>query len=150
MRLEKKLREHKVVPLWILPDKYGEPFNFARARGRAHFLLLVCAPGIEPASYLDSIAPHLADLRPLPVRALVVVASEESAGSVASPPFTVVIDADGRVREQYLPDGAVAGLFVLDRFADLYYQWNVGTLADLPAPAEVSEWMQAIGTQCSV
>ena len=57
MHFEAKVREHKVVPLWILPDKYGEPFNLAKRRGRAHFLLLVCGPEADPSSFLQAMAP---------------------------------------------------------------------------------------------
>lgn len=150
MQFEAKLREHKVVPLWTLPDKYGEPFNLAKRRGRAHFLVLVCAPNVDPSSFLEQLAPELVKLSNLPAQGIVVVASEEAAGVVASPPFTVVVDAAGSVRDRYLPEGAVAGLFALDRYADLYHQWIVETIAELPGPEEVAEWMQAIGMQCSV
>jgi len=150
MRFEARLREHKIVPLWTLPDKYSELFNLAKRRGRAHFLVLVCAPNADPAPFLERLAPELVKLSSLPAQGIVVVASEEAAGAVASPPFTVVVDAEGSVRDRYLPEGAAAGLFALDRYADLYHQWIVETVAELPGPDEVAEWMQAIGMQCSV
>ena len=148
MQFEPRLREHKVVPLWTLPDKYGEPVNLAKKRGRSHFLLLVCAPETEPAPFLERLAPGLAKMRD--VQGIVVVASQDAAGALPAPPFTVVIDADGAVRERYLPAGAAAGLFALDRFGDLYRQWIVGNIAGLPSPEEALDWMQAIGVQCSV
>ena len=150
MQLEPKLPLHKVVPLWSLPDKYGGAFNLARKRGRAHLVLLVCAEGIDPAPFLGSLAPVIAEMRSLPAQGLVVVASEDLAGALPAPPFTVLIDADSKVRAHYLPEDAVAGLFVLDRYAELYRQWLVPALADLPSAEEVSGWMQAISMQCSV
>jgi hypothetical protein len=111
---------------------------------------LVCAPEADPAPFVEALAPTLVELRSLPVQAIAVVGSEDAAGALPSSHFTVVIDATGRVREQYLPSEASAGLFALDRYGVLYHQWLVGRIADLPAPAEVAEWMQAIGMQCSV
>lgn len=150
MQFEAKLREHKVVPLWTLPDKYGEPFNLAKRRGRAHFLVIVCTPNANPSSFLDHLSPELVKLANLPVQSIVVVASEEAAGAVSSPPFTVVVDAEGSVCDRYVPEGAAVGLFALDRYAELYHQWIVETVAELPSPDEVAEWMQSIGMQCSV
>lgn len=150
MEIEAKLREHKVVPLWTLEDKHGERFNFAQKRGKEHFILLVCAPDADPARFLEHLAPSMIELQALPARGLVVVASEDAAGALPSPPFTVLIDADGKVRAQYLPEGAAAGLFLLDRYADLYHQWLVQNVADLPTAEDVAGWMQAISMQCSI
>ncbi len=150
MQLDAKLPEHKVVPLWILPDKHGETINLAKRRGRAHMLLLVCTPGADPTPFVETLAPTLAELRDLPVQGIAVVASEDEAGALPSSPFTVVIDAAGKVRGQYLPPDACAGLFALDRYGTLYHQWLAGQIADLPAATEVAEWMQAIGMQCSI
>jgi hypothetical protein len=150
MELEPKLREHKVVPLWTLPDKYGDPFNLAKKRGRDHYVVLVCAPGVDPAPYLEELAPHLAELRVLQIAAIVVVASEDAAGALPGLPYRVVIDADGKVRDRYLPAGANAGIFLLDRYADLYRQWLVKNLSELPPAEEIAGWMQAISMQCSV
>ena len=149
MQLEPKLRLHKVVPLWTLADKYGEPFNFARQRGRAHLALLVCGPEADPAPFLAELAPRMAGLGYLPAQGIVVVATEDAAGSLPALPFKVLIDPSGKVRERYLPEGAAAGLFVMDRYGDLYRQWLVQTIADLPSAEEVAGWMEAIGMQCS-
>lgn len=150
MPLETKLPEHKVVPLWTLPDKHGAAFNLAKQRGRDHFILLVCAPGADPAPFLTQLAPLMVGLRDFSVTGIVVVASEDDAGPLPAPPFRVLVDADGKVRDRYLSDDTVAGLFLLDRYADLYRQWLVPNMADLPDPEEVAGWMEAIGMQCSV
>ena len=150
MQLEPKLPNHKVVPFWTLPDKYGEPFNLARKRRQAHFMLLVCGPNVDPAPFLQQLAPEMATLRDLPAQGIVVVASEDAAGALPSLPFKVLIDAGGTVRERYLPDGAGAGLFVLDRYGALYRQWLVQNLAELPSAEEVAGWVQAVGMQCGV
>ena len=150
MQLEALLPAHKVVPLWTLPDKHGEPFNLAKKRGQAHYVLLVCAEGADPAPFLAQLGPAMAELRTLPAQGIVVVPSEEAAGPLPTPPFTVLIDAEGSVRSRFLPEGAAAGLFLLDRYADLYRQWLVPAIAELPPADEVSGWMQAIAMQCSI
>lgn len=150
MQIEPKLREHKVVPFWTLPDKHGEPFDLARKRGKEHFILLICAPAVDPSPFLQQLAPAVVELRSLPAAALVVVDSEDAAGPLPSPPFRVLIDASGKARERYLSDGVVAGLFLLDRYGDLYRQWLVSSISDLPPAEEVSGWMEAIGMQCSI
>lgn len=148
--LEEKLPLHKVVPLWTLPDKHGATYNLARRRGRAHFLMLVCAPDVDPSDFVQALAPSMTTLRSLPAEGIVVVSSEDIAGQLGSLPFTVLVDTTGKVRDQYLSNGAAAGLFVLDRYADLYHQWLVASLKDLPSADEVKSWIEAVGMQCSV
>ena len=148
MEFEPKLRPYKVVPLWTLPDKHGEPYNLARQRDRAHFVVLVCGVDVDPAPFLRQLAPTMVELRGLPARGIVVVPSADVAGRLPTLPYTIVIDADGKVRDRYLPEGAAAGLFVLDRYAELYQQWLVRNVAELPAAEDVAGWMLAIGRQC--
>ncbi len=150
MQLEPLLRAHKVVPLWTLPDKYGEPFNLAKKRGRAHFLLLVCGEGADPAPFLQQLAPVMPAIRTLPAEGIVVVPSEDAAGPLSTHSFTVLVDAEGSVRARFLPEGAAAGLFLLDRYADLYRQWLVASIGELPSPEEISGWMEAISNQCGI
>ncbi len=150
MQLEPKLRNYQVVPFWTLPDKYGQPFNLARKRRRAHLVLLVCGPNVDPAPFLQQLAPEVVKLRNLPAQGIAVVASEDAAGGLPSLPFTLLIDTDGKVRDRYLPEGAAAGLFVLDRYGALYRQWLVQDVAELPEAEEVAGWLQAVGLQCGV
>jgi hypothetical protein len=133
------LPEHKVVPFWILPTLDGAAFNLAKQRGRAHLILLV-----------QDLAPRMTELRTLPARGLVVVGSADSAERLRSTPFTVLIDAEGTVRERYLPTDASAGVFVLDRYGTLYHQWLVMEPAELPPASDVVDWITAVGMQCSV
>jgi hypothetical protein len=144
------LPEHKVVPFWILPTLDGAAFNLAKQRGRAHLILLVCGPQFAPYAFLQDLAPRMTELRTLPARGLVVVGSADSAERLRSTPFTVLIDAEGTVRERYLPTDASAGVFVLDRYGTLYHQWLVMEPAELPPASDVVDWITAVGMQCSV
>jgi hypothetical protein len=141
---------HKVVPLFTLPDKYGQPQNLAKQRGREHLLLLIVQDGVDPRPYLQRLAPRAEDWRQLPARGVVVLGSEDAAGALGATPFTVLIDSAQSVRSRFLPDTAKAGLFALDRYAELYQQWLVADIDTLPSAADVDGWMQAIAMQCSI
>ncbi|HEX6287573.1 MAG TPA: hypothetical protein VFZ66_00205 [Herpetosiphonaceae bacterium] len=150
MKQSAKLPLHKVVPLFTLPDKYGQPHNLAKQRGREHLLLLIFRSGVDAQQYLQHLARHAEDWRQLPARGIVVVGSEDAAGTLGSLPFTILIDSANKVYERFLPETAQAGIFALDRYADLYQQWLVAAMDELPTPVDVSGWMQAIAMQCNI
>jgi hypothetical protein len=150
MNREPLLQQHKVVPLFTLPDKYGDSYNLAKRRGNDHWALMIFAPGVDPRAYLQAIAGEHDEWRILPAHGIVVVPDESTAGELGSLPFTILIDADDHVRSRFLPDGAQAGVFALDRYGSLYQQWLADDLRDLPAPDDLTGWMQAIGMQCSI
>lgn len=150
MELTPKLPLHKSVPLFTLPDKYGEPLNLAKQRGRNHLVLLVFRASVQPQTYLQELAGSADEWKQLPARGLVVVPDEDSAGALGTLPFTVLIDSDGRVQERFLPQGAVAGVFALDRYGALYHQWLVADAGGLPTAADIDGWLQAISMQCSI
>lgn len=154
MELTPKLPVHKVVPLFTLLDKHGDVFNFAKQRGRAHVLLLIFAEDMPPQAYLQSLAKYVDEWKELPARAVVVMPDADAAGALGSVPFAVLIDEPsaegGKVQSRFLPDGARAGVFALDRYGDLYQQWLVSELADLPSAVDLNGWLQAISMQCSI
>lgn len=150
MNLTPILSDHKVIPLWTLPDKFGQPVNMAKQRGRAHMLLLVLESGAAAATYLRDLAAATAEWSRLPARVMVVVPDEDIAGALGALPFTIAIDEHNMVRQRFLPHGAVAGVFALDRYGELYHQWLIEDVAQLPPPDELDGWMQAISMQCSV
>lgn len=145
-----KLPLHKVVPLFTLPDKYGQPQNLAKQRGREHLLLLIMRNGIDAQAYLQRLAQRAEEWPQVPARGIVVVGSEDAAGSLGATPFTILIDGEQSVCARFLPDSANVGLFVLDRYAELYQQWLAANIEELPSPADVDGWMQAIAMQCSI
>lgn len=145
-----KLPLHKVVPLFTLPDKYAQPQNLAKQRGREHMLLMIFGDTIDPQQYVQRLAQRVEDWRQLPARGVVIVGSEDAAGALGSLPFTILIDQGNSVRARFLPDTAQAGLFALDRYAELYQQWLAAEINELPSPADVDGWMQAIAMQCSI
>jgi len=148
--MEPKLPLHNVVPLFTLPDKHGTEHNLAKQRGRDHLLLMVVGAGTDPQPLVAALAPEAAAWRQVPARGVVVVPDADTAGALGSTPFTVLIDAAGRVRERFLPPEAAAGVFALDRYGALYQQWLLDHNAAPPSAADVSGWLEAISMQCSI
>jgi hypothetical protein len=150
MKFEPRVQQYKVAPLFTLPDKYGESFNLAKKRGRDHWALFIFEDGVDPGPYLERLTGEVDAWRGMPARGIVVVGSEDAAGALGSQPFTILIDADGKVRRRFLPDGAQAGVFALDRYGSLYQQWLEDDLSDLPTPDDLTGWLQSISMQCSI
>jgi hypothetical protein len=145
-----KLPLHNVVPLFTLPDKYDQPHHLAKQRGREHLLLMVFQDTTTPQQYVQRLAQRAEDWRQLPARGIIVVSSEDAAGALGSLPFTILIDRANSVRSRFLPNTAQAGVFALDRYAELYQQWLAVDLSELPSPADIDGWMQAISMQCNI
>lgn len=150
MDITPKLADHEVIPLWTLPDTYGQPLNLAKQRGRAHLLLLIFESAAGAAEYLGGLVAATAEWPRLPARVIVVVSGQHIAGALGALPFDVAIDENNTVRQRFLPSGAAAGVFALDRYGELYRQWLVADVTQLPSPDELDAWMQAISMQCSV
>lgn len=150
MKFEPRVQQHKIVPLFTLPDKYGESYNLAKKRGRDHWALMIFQGGVDPGPYLQRLTGEVDEWRILPARGIVVVPDESAAGALGSLPFTILIDADGKARDRFLPDGAKAGVFALDRYGSLYHQWLAESVSDLPEPDDLTGWMQSISMQCSI
>ena len=148
--MEPKLPLHKVVPLFTLADKHGAEHNLAKQRGRDHLLIVVVGAGTDPQPLVDTFAPEAAAWRQVPARGVVVVPDADTAGALGSTPFTVLIDAAGRVRDRFLPSEATAGVFALDRYGALYHQWLMDATTAPPSAADVSGWLEAISMQCSI
>ncbi len=150
MSLLPKLQPHNLVPFWILYDKYGQEYNLAKQRGRDHLMLLIVQPGADAQSFLHDLVSHAAAWRQLPARGIVVVPDADTAGALGALPFLILIDETGKVRHRFLPDEAQAGIFVLDRYGELYHQWLVIRVSDLPPGSDITDWLEAISMQCNI
>lgn len=148
MPLEPRLPDHKVIPSWTLTDGQGRPWSLFKPRGRAHTVLVVAGPGLDLKTYLGDLAAGLTEVQTLPARGVAVI--DPAYGVVVAPPWTVLLDQAGAVRERYLPDAAKAGVFILDRYNDLYYQWLSADGTDMPTATDVVDWLTAVGRQCSI
>lgn len=150
MELTPIVSVRRVVPMFTLPDKHGTDYNFAKQRGRDHVVLIVLRSSEGIAAYLQSLAQQATDWRSLPARGMVIVQDGDVAGSLGSLPFTILIDQNQRVADRFLPAEAQAGVFVLDRYGELYEQWIRSSVADLPPASDINDWLQAVSAQCSI
>jgi peroxiredoxin len=150
MELHPKLQERRVVPFWTLRDQHGREYNLAKQRGRTHLLLAVFSAEADPRSFLEELASHAATWRQFPAQGVLVVPNVETAQALGAAPFTILIDEEERVCRQFLPDEAIVGVFLLDRYGELYHQWLVTDIADLPPADEINGWLEAISMQCSI
>ncbi|GAC1384302.1 MAG: hypothetical protein NVS4B8_22710 [Herpetosiphon sp.] len=138
---------HQVVPNWHLADRYGRAWSLRKPHAVAHTLLSVSGDQPEVVEWLHMVAPTVQKLRHLPARGVAVVAGMSA---VDVPPWTVLVDVDGVVRQRFgVPEGGT-GVFILDRYNELYHQWIALTAASLPNGDEVAAWLEAVAMQCRV
>ena len=99
-------------------------------------------------SFAARLASRAADLLELDSAALVIFLEAPRGGMAASPPVILASDATGRAAQAYLgPDAfgplglARVGLFVADRYGELFAQWEARDADGLPALAEAFKWL---------
>ena len=64
-------------------------------------------------------------------------------------PFPLLHDADGAASARFLPPMARAGVFVTDRYGELYFAAPTADTTTLPSSAEILAWLEAIDRQCA-
>lgn len=62
-------------------------------------------------------------------------------------PYPLLAAAGGQVARRYGVDHGV-GVFVVDRYGALWARMLAPDVADLPAQAEILEWLEFIEMQC--
>lgn len=147
-----RLETNRPAPNFTLPALGGGTITRSVYRGRRH-LALAFLPAADPRTR-DELVALRAQYGAVTAAGseLVVVLGPPTAGADAlraalDLPFPVLLDEDRVAAGRFLPDAAVAGLFILDRYAMLRAQW---ALADLPLPpgSEILSWLEAIDNQC--
>jgi peroxiredoxin len=152
--MEALIRRGTVVPSFTLPDIAGQPVRRMQYRGRRHLVLafLPTAGDVGAQAYLRALAGEYAALRETGAEVLVIlrerVAALEEVGDLVLP-FPLLIDADGQVTARFVPPEARAGVFVTDRYGELYYSVAAPTATALPPIGELRDWLEAIDRQCA-
>ncbi len=107
--------------------------------------------------FIASLARHAAELAECEAVALVVFPEPPPASLRENLPAQIVVAADvsGRSQRAYLGDDAfgpagqeLVGVFVADRYGELYAQWVSRGEEGLPGVAEVSDWLRQIQVAC--
>lgn len=108
-------------------------------------------------AFLGKLATHAADLDEREALVLVVFAESPFALESGNLPAQVLVAADmaGRSQRAYLGEGAFGpagqervGVFVADRYGELYAQWVARNEDGLPGVTEVLEWLGQIQVAC--
>ena len=134
-----------VIPNFSLPDSSGNLVQRTDYRAKAGLLVLFMPPNdAQTAAYLAALNNATAHWR-REQKALVIVKQPLSA---ATPPMTLLVDADHKTAAQFLPAEAAGGWFITDRYGELYAQGVATTTSELPKPHEFTEWMDYVGMRC--
>lgn len=147
-----RLELGRVAPNFTLPAAGGGEVTRSSYRARKH-LALVILPFVDlPArEYLEELAGRYGVLSAADAELLVVVTDPGASGdglrAALDVPFPLLLDPGGKAAARYLPDGAILGLFILDRYAALRAQWTL-TEPPLPPVSELISWIEAIDNQC--
>ncbi len=108
-------------------------------------------------AFLSKLAAHAAELAEQEALALVVFAEAPPALVAGKLPPQVVVAADMRGRSQraYLGEEAFGpagqervGVFVADRYGELYAQWVARDEDGLPGTGELLDWLSQIQVAC--
>lgn len=108
-------------------------------------------------TYLAQVRGRAADLAEREAVALVIFSEAPPASAAESLPPQVVVASDmgGRAQRAYLGEDAFGpagqerlGVFVADRYGELYAQWPARNEAELPAVGEALIWLAQIQMAC--
>ncbi len=107
--------------------------------------------------FLRQLISRAADMREREAVALVVYLQVPSVALVEPLPSEIILGADmsGRSLRAYVGDGvgsaagsATLGVFVTDRYGELYAQWLVGREHRFPGLGEILSWLGQIEVAC--
>jgi peroxiredoxin len=153
--MESILRRGQVVPTFTLPDTGGAPIRRTAYRGTKN-LVLAFLPDVEDdgaRAYLRALAQSYESLRAETGEVLAILRGDRAAIAEArrelALPFPLLHDADGAATARFLPPEARAGVFVTDRYGELYFAAPTNETTTLPPVAEILAWLEAIDRQCA-
>jgi|HigsolmetaAR201D_1030396.scaffolds.fasta_scaffold04284_7 peroxiredoxin len=152
--MESLVRHGQIAPSFTLPSGKGTPIRRTAYRAKRNLVLIV-VPHSSDASmreYMQAMAEGYTSLQSERAEVLVILGDTEAAASAlqAELPFPVLADVDGRVIRQFLPEDARGGVFVTDRYGELYLARAVAEAGELPSVDDVYDWLVAIERQCSI
>lgn len=151
-RTTPRLELGKPAPNFSLISVLGGTVKRSAYRARKHLVVLFLPFVDLPArEYLEALRACYAAIREADGEILAVVtdtgASAEGLQAAVELPFPLLLDPGGEAARRYLPDGAVMGLFILDRYGALRAQWTL-TAPPLPPVQEIVDWLYAIDRIC--
>jgi len=153
--METTLKRGEVVPNFTLPNTSGENVRRSAYRGRLHLALLFL-PAIEEESartYLQGMTNIYDTIKAASGEVLAIVHNNSvdlaEAKEDLALPFQLLSD-DGTITGRFVPSPARAGVFIIDRYGELYFSAIAENAHDLPPPSELQSWLEAVDNQCSI
>lgn len=122
-------------------------------------LVIAFLDALHPKSedFLKRLAARAAEMAEQEAVVLIVFSQTPSATLLAQLPaeFVVTMDVNGRAARVYLGEDAFgpsgqqqSGVFVADRYGELYAQWIVPASEALPGAGEILSWLRQIELAC--
>jgi len=138
------LQSGQIVPNFSVTDARGATVQRNDFRAKAALLILFLPPAdARTEEYLAALG-DAASGWGRDHRALVV----SGAGAREAGGLALLHDQGGGAAARFLPEGAAGGWFITDRYGELYAQGDAQSTADLPRPAEFTEWLEFVGMRC--
>lgn len=138
------LQPGQIVPNFSATNAQGATVQRTDFRAKAALLILFLPPAdAQTDEYLAALG-DAASGWGRASKAMVV--SGEGAREAAG--LSLLHDQGGVAAGRFLPEGAAGGWWITDRYGELYAQGAAQSTADLPRPAEFSEWLEFVGMRC--
>lgn len=149
------LEKGQMAPDFRLPTMDGGDLRLYACRHRKNVLLLFVpefSDAVE-AHVIIPIAERYVEVREVNAEVVVVSATRPSgAKRLCDLPFPIAIDEGGEVASRYLGrrgfSTARCGVFVVDRYGELWAQWPNVTPSEAPSPQELLDGLDLIELQC--
>jgi len=152
------LRTRQQIPPLTARTATGEILRSGDYRQKKNLVVAFLHAGCPRCeSYLENLAARAAELAEREAVAVVVTAESPPAGLQERLPAPILVAADmsGRSQRAYLGQEAfgpagqeLVGVFVADRYGELYAQWVAREEDGLPGAGQVLDWLGQIQLAC--
>lgn len=153
--METPLKRGEVVPNFTLPNTTGADVRRSAYRGKQHLILLFLSTTEEESArtYLQAVADIYDAIKAASGEVLAVVRDNltvlaEAKADLALP-FQLLSD-DSTVTKRFVSPPAHAGVFIIDRYGELYFSAVAENASALPPASELQSWLEAVDNQCSI
>jgi len=152
------LKTRQLIPSLTARTPGGQTVRAWDYKQKKNLVIAFLRAGCRPCEdFLRKLAARAAELAEQEAVALVLFAEAPPTLETPTLPSQIVVAADmgGRSQRAYLGDSVfgpagqqVVGVFVADRYGELYAQWVVREEDGLPGVGEVLEWLRQIQVAC--
>lgn len=144
------MSKHKTAPDFELLTVDGELVSLWDYRQRKNLVLLFLkqAPHAETQKLITQFSEHYTAFREESGEVLLITDHEPDTQEKL--PFPILLDPQTEVIDAYVnssPENRI-GLFILDRYGEVWQQWQASTLSDLPEPTAILDTLAHIEMQC--